>query len=468
MKGWVPMFLYLDSLIVLFFAVLSVLASNRAQLTPTTVQDFLALRVTVLNVVFLLIFALFRATFKTRLFGDRRLRGIGSQILYALRRAAVMAAVLLVYLVARKATEPIISVTKDYFCALLLYEMFLLVIARAHNNYSRAGKLKVLILGSGPRASKAWRELRLRRTVDRELIGFVDNRDLSEMAPDIAARYVTDIDGLSNYLLHDVVDELIVAVPLRSCYEMAQRAVAIAESTGVRVFCLNDIYTLSHSAALRRRLEAFIELVPDDETHRLQHALKRAFDFVAASAGLIALAPLLLAIAIAVKATSNGPVFFAQDRYGYRRRRFRMYKFRSMVENAPELMASLEAQNEASGPIFKMKEDPRVTKVGSLLRKTSLDELPQLWNVVLGEMSLVGPRPMSVRDVSLFSEATLMRRFSVQPGITGIWQVSGRSSLTFDQWVALDFQYIEEWSLELDFKILALTVPAVLKRSGAA
>src|ERR1700758_2674144 len=119
MKGWVPMFLYLDSLIVLFFAVLSVLASHRAQLTPTTIQDFLALRVTVLNVVFLLIFALFRATFRTRLFGDRRLRGIGSQILNAFRRAAVMAAVLFIYLIARKATEPIVSVTKDYFCSML-------------------------------------------------------------------------------------------------------------------------------------------------------------------------------------------------------------------------------------------------------------------------------------------------------------------------------------------------------------
>jgi len=462
------MFLYFDSLIALFLAVLSVLASNRAQLTPAAIQQFLELRVTVLNVAFLLMFALFRATLGTRLFGDRRLRSLGSQVMHALRRAAIMAAVLLIYLLARGAVEPIISVTTDYFCLLLIYEMSLLVIARAHNNYSRAGKLNVLILGSGPRASKAWRQLRLRRTADRELIGFVDNRDPSEMAPDVRARFATDVDGLSNYLLHHVVDELIVAVPLRSCYALAQRAVAIAESTGVRVFCLNDIYTLSHSTALRRRLEPFIELVPADETHRWQYSLKRTFDFVVASTGLVLLSPLMFAIAIAVKATSEGPVFFVQDRYGYRRRRFRMYKFRSMVQNAPELMASLEAQNEASGPIFKMKKDPRVTKVGDFLRRTSLDELPQLWNVVLGEMSLVGPRPMSVRDVSLFGEAALMRRFSVKPGITGIWQVSGRSSLTFDQWVTLDFQYIEDWSLELDFKILARTVPAVLKRSGAA
>ncbi len=461
------MFLYFDSLIVLFLAVLSVVASNRHHLTMTTIHDFLAIRITVLNVVFLVMFAVFRATLGTRFLKGGRLPSISHQFLLAIRRTVVMTIVLALYLLVRQAVEPFGSVTWTFFCSLFVYEMLLFVIAGARSSYSRADRLRVLILGTGPRASKAWRELRVKHASDRELVGFVDDRDPQEMAPDLAARYVTDIHSLSNYLLHHVVDELIVAVPLRSCYAMAQRAVAIAESTGVRVFCLNDIYTLSHSTSLRRRAEPFVELVPHDETHRWQHAFKRASDFVLALTGLIVLSPVLLAVAIAVKATSKGPVLFVQDRYGYRRRRFRMYKFRTMVENAPQLMAALEAQNEAAGPIFKMKNDPRVTKIGSFLRKTSLDELPQLWNVVLGDMSLVGPRPMSVRDVSQFDEAALMRRFSVHPGITGIWQVSGRSSLTFDQWVALDFQYIEDWSLELDLKILAQTVPAVLRRSGA-
>ena len=144
-----------------------------------------------------------------------------------------------------------------------------------------------------------------------------------------------------------------------------------------------------------------------------------------------------------------------------------MFKFRSMVANADQLQASLEGQNEARGPIFKIAQDPRITPLGKFLRRTSLDELPQLWNVLIGDMSIVGPRPMSVRDVSLFSDAQLMRRFSVRPGITGSWQVSGRSSLSFDHWVLLDFSYIDQWSLALDFKILLRTVPAVLKRSGA-
>jgi len=145
-----------------------------------------------------------------------------------------------------------------------------------------------------------------------------------------------------------------------------------------------------------------------------------------------------------------------------------MWKFRSMVVNAPQLMAQLESRNEADGPIFKIQNDPRITSVGKYLRKLSLDELPQLWNVLIGDMSLVGPRPMSLRDVARFSDAQLMRRFTVKPGITGLWQVSGRSSLSFEKWMMLDFRYIDEWSFGLDLKILARTVPVVLKRTGAA
>lgn len=464
------MSLYLDTLVVLFVAVLSVVTSNRDHLTVMNLNEFLALRVTVLNATFLVMFGLFRATFASRFRNGqngRRVLGIWTESIGAFRRAALMTSILALYLVGRHAAEPILRILIEFLSTLLIYEVTLLVVSWARYGYSPESRLRVLVLGSGPRASKAWRELRVRQSPDRDLVGFVDNRDIAEMAPDLAARYVSDIEGLSDYLLHHIVDELIIAVPLRSCYEMAQRAVAIAESTGVRVFCLNDIYSLSHSTSLRRRAEPFIELVPHDDVHRLQSAVKRVIDVVAASVGILLLLPVFVAVAIAIRIDSKGPIIFVQDRYGYRRRRFRMYKFRTMVVNAPQLMAELEAQNEARGPIFKMKNDPRVTKIGSFLRKTSLDELPQLWNVVLGDMSLVGPRPMSVRDVSLFSESALMRRFSVKPGITGIWQVSGRSSLTFDQWVALDFQYIERWSLQLDFEILARTVPAVFKRSGA-
>ena len=145
-----------------------------------------------------------------------------------------------------------------------------------------------------------------------------------------------------------------------------------------------------------------------------------------------------------------------------------MWKFRTMVPNAEVLQKLLESQNEAIGPAFKIRNDPRVTAVGRFLRKTSLDELPQLINVLRGDMSLVGPRPMAVRDVQLFDQAWFMRRFSAPPGMTGLWQVSGRSNLGFDDWVTLDLKYIDEWSLALDMKILAKTIPTVLRGVGAS
>jgi lipopolysaccharide/colanic/teichoic acid biosynthesis glycosyltransferase len=211
----------------------------------------------------------------------------------------------------------------------------------------------------------------------------------------------------------------------------------------------------------------FNDLVPYHDDYIAKQEVKRLVDVVGASMGLLALSPVLLLIAVAIKVTSKGPVFFVQQRYGYRRRLFRMFKFRSMVQNAPQLLEQLEGANEAQGPIFKIRNDPRITPLGRFLRATSLDELPQLWNVLIGNMSLVGPRPMTIRDVSLFSDAALMRRFTVKPGITGLWQVHGRNALSFDAWIEMDFSYIDRWSLALDFEILAKTVPVVIRRSGA-
>jgi lipopolysaccharide/colanic/teichoic acid biosynthesis glycosyltransferase len=170
---------------------------------------------------------------------------------------------------------------------------------------------------------------------------------------------------------------------------------------------------------------------------------------------------------LVVKFTSKGPVIFKQQRYGLNKRRFTMYKFRTMVADAEARQRELESLNQTSDPTFKLRGDPRITTVGRFLRNTSLDELPQLINVLLGDMSLVGPRPLPVRDVSLFSEAWFMRRFSVKPGLTGLWQVSGRSNINFSQWIKLDLEYIDSWSVLLDLKILARTLPAVLRRDGA-
>ena len=206
-----------------------------------------------------------------------------------------------------------------------------------------------------------------------------------------------------------------------------------------------------------------MQVVPDSQ--RL--AVKRVIDVVGATGGLIVLSPLLLIIAAAIKLTSRGPITYAQDRCGLSKRAFWMYKFRSMCVDADRMQASLEERNEASGPVFKIREDPRITRLGRLLRKTSLDELPQLWNVLRGDMSLVGPRPLPWRDVQRITKPSDMRRFSMRPGITCLWQIQGRNNIDFERWVELDVEYIDTWSLSLDARILIKTIPAVLSGDGA-
>jgi len=195
-------------------------------------------------------------------------------------------------------------------------------------------------------------------------------------------------------------------------------------------------------------------------------ATKRAFDLVVSGLGVIFLLPLWLAIAAAIKLTSPGPIFYRDRRIGLGEREFGMLKFRTMIAGAAEQQRDLEPANEAAGALFKIRDDPRITPVGRLLRRYSLDEAPQVLNVLWGEMSLVGPRPLPVRDHELL-EDWHRKRYLVLPGMTGLWQISGRSSLTFDDLVRLDFYYLENWSVWLDITILAKTLPAVLSRRGA-
>ena len=209
-------------------------------------------------------------------------------------------------------------------------------------------------------------------------------------------------------------------------------------------------------------------LVQSGPTEVWPMLVKRFVDFVMSLGFLILLSPILLVIASAIKLSSPGPVLFGQERVGLNKRRFVMLKFRTMVADAEAKLAEIEHLNEASGPVFKIKNDPRITKVGNFLRRTSLDELPQLLSVLKGDMSLVGPRPLPVRDYEGFDQDWHRRRFSVRPGVTCLWQVEGRSSIPFERWMQLDMEYIDQWSLWLDFKILILTIPAVLRGTGAS
>ena len=324
----------------------------------------------------------------------------------------------------------------------------------------------VLILGTGPLARRAWREVRTTHSRLFNIVGFSDTSCLPSAPSDVKARYVGNVDSLESLLLKHDIDLIIIALPVRSCYDAIQAAMTTARAGGIDLYSFSQEFPFSADTEQGSYPRHLFET-----KHTLRSGLskvaKRAFDVACSLFLILLLSPLLLVVACAVKLTSPGPVLFVQERYGWRRRKMRLLKFRTMVRDAETLLQSLEHLNEASGPIFKIRNDPRVTALGKFLRKTSIDELPQLWNVFIGDMSLVGPRPMSLRDVSLFSEAHLLRRFRVKPGITGLWQISGRSNLTFDQWIALDFSYIDKWSFGLDMQILLATIPVIVRGSGA-
>ena len=209
------------------------------------------------------------------------------------------------------------------------------------------------------------------------------------------------------------------------------------------------------------------EVIENERSNTLYEVIKRIIDVVASFTGLILLSPLILIVSILIKLESKGEVIFKQKRVGLNGKEFYMYKFRSMVINAEELKEQLESQNEMSGPMFKIKDDPRITNVGKIIRKTSIDELPQLINVIKGDMSLVGPRPSLPKEVKKF-EQWMMERLEVKPGLTCIWQVSGRNNIDFEDWMKLDIKYVRERSFKLDIKLILKTVLVLLGDKNAS
>jgi exopolysaccharide biosynthesis polyprenyl glycosylphosphotransferase len=260
---------------------------------------------------------------------------------------------------------------------------------------------------------------------------------------------------------------VVLGLPLDGSQPLIRPIIALCEEQGITVRVVAHLAALDWGRASIDTLgEQPVITISSGPPDTLRLVAKRMMDVVGATVGLIILLPILLAVAIAVKLDSNGPIFFVQERVGLNRRRFPAYKFRTMVVGAEQLQPDLEHLNEAEGPVFKIQEDPRVTRLGRALRRLSLDELPQLLNVLLGDMSLVGPRPLPVRDVNRIDTRWHKRRFSVKPGITCLWQINSREP-KFDEWIRSDMEYIDNWSLTLDLKILAKTIPAVISGQGA-
>jgi len=322
----------------------------------------------------------------------------------------------------------------------------------------------VLVVGTNPRALHFADVMQRSPEVGYQLLGFVDeNWDDPAQKHRFSAEIVADFDGLNEYLSGNVVDEVVVALPFNKSYKESSRILSTCELQGITVRFLWQFF---EPRLAKAKIESFHNMpvltLESGTAGRGQHVIKRMLDVCVSASMLILLAPFLVLTALAIKLTSRGPAFFVQERVGFRKRTFRLYKFRTMVPDAELRLAEIEHLNEVSGPVFKIKNDPRVTRLGRILRRISIDELPQLWNVLKGDMSLVGPRPLPIRDCQGFEEDHHRRRFSVPPGLTCLWQVSGRSSIPFEKWMQLDLKYIDNWSLWLDFKLLFWTVPVLL------
>lgn len=325
---------------------------------------------------------------------------------------------------------------------------------------------RVLVVGCGEIGRAVMGSIMARPELGYQVAGFLDD-DPERRQQDLGRfRALGSIDALPAVLRSQQIDEVVVALPWRSI-EQIMDVMAQCEPRGVRARIVPDLFQLRLNRVDIDDISGIPLIgVRDASIRGWNRALKRLSDIVVAAISLVIASPLMALVAILIEWDSPGPALFPQVRVGRDGRQFTLYKFRSMIIGADEAKDRLQDLNEATGPLFKIRDDPRLTRVGRWLRRLSIDELPQLWNVLKGDMSLVGPRPPVPAEVDQY-QPWHRKRLLVSPGVTGLWQVSGRSELTFDEMVMLDLFYAENWSLGLDFKIMLRTIPTVIMGTGA-
>jgi exopolysaccharide biosynthesis polyprenyl glycosylphosphotransferase len=440
-----------------------------------TLSDFLAMRVKVGNfLLFIALLVLWHIMFSVfGLYNSRRMFGRAADAIDTFM--ASTAGMLLIGMAAlifpiRMVSPGFLVVFGTTATTAAIGQRFLLRAVLERIRLRGRNLRSMLIVGTNLRALEFTAKIEARPEFGYRVIGFVDGewaglQNFSRSGYPIVA----DFNDLPNFLRRNVVDEVVIALPMASLHAQAARIAALCEEQGIITRILSNIFDLKLARPQAELFEG-ASLITNHigVVEGWPNLAKRAVDIVISAILLVGFAPLLLMIAALIKFTSSGPVLFVQNRLGFNKRRFTIYKFRTMVEDAERRIKEVEHLNEVPGPVFKIKNDPRMTPVGRFLRKTSIDEFPQLFNVLRGDMSLVGPRPLPVRDYEGFSQDWQRRRFSVRPGITCLWQIHGRSSVPFDKWMELDLQYIDKWSFWLDVEILIRTIPAVLRGSGAA
>jgi exopolysaccharide biosynthesis polyprenyl glycosylphosphotransferase len=363
-------------------------------------------------------------------------------------------------------SRPLILLIFALAYLLMISQKLLLIIFFRHIRTRGHNIRRMLIVGTGRRAQSFVENINKHPAWGLRIVGFVDE-DNSKTGQLINGHKVMGgFDDLHNIIRNNVVDEAVFLVP-RSWLNKIEDILHLCETEGLRIHVAVDYFELKFSKAKITELHNHpfltFESTPDSEAAII---IKKIIDSFVSVIALIAALPVFVLIAVLIRLTSRGPVIFSQTRIGLNGRHFTIYKFRTMIPGAETRRKDLLIYNEMQGPVFKVSNDPRVTPVGRFLRKLSLDELPQLWNVFIGSMSLVGPRPLPIEENEY--QPWQRRRLSVKPGLTCLWQISGRNRITeFDEWVKLDLEYIDNWSLWLDFVIIAKTVPMVIFGIGA-
>jgi exopolysaccharide biosynthesis polyprenyl glycosylphosphotransferase len=351
-------------------------------------------------------------------------------------------------------------------CSFLILERFFIVSFLRRFRKQGHNSRNVLLVGTGPRAENFIKLIHKHNEWGLKILGLIDV-DKGMLDKTIYGEKVIGVlDDIPSIIDEKVVDEVMFIVP-RSWLSMIEKSLLVCEERGIRTNIAADFFNLNIAHSVSSDIEG-IPLLSFQTTigKEWQLLFKRAFDIILSFAGIMFSLPILLGLIIMIKFLSRGPAIFKQIRSGLNGRKFIMYKFRTMVEDAEVKRTELERFNTINGPAFKMHNDPRVTKFGAFLRRYSLDELPQLFNVLKGEMSIVGPRPPLPSEVEKY-EIWQRRRLSLRPGLTCLWQTNGRSNVDFEKWMKLDLEYIDNWSLGLDFKIMLKTIPAVLFSIGA-
>ncbi len=457
-----------DTAVALASLIAAFLLTNLGHM-PTGLQGFLAVRITLEKLLLVGLFLVFwRSSFGiSGLYDWRRIVTRSQELSSAVAASTVASSFTVIFALHSTSGAFGVGTVLYFWLAATGLVLLLRSVLRTLAFDSPTSETRdVIIVGSGPRALSLYRQLSGDRRAGYNVLGFVDSNE-AVLDEQIGPRLLGRLDQLESILMRQALDEVVIALPMRSSYSAIHDAIQVCERVGVRAKYLADVFPASLATPRFEEGQQFpaVAMAVAPEDGRL--IVKRLIDIAGSILGLVVLAPVMLITALAIKLTSPGPAIFVQQRFGLNKRQFRMYKFRTMTADAEVCQATLEHLNEAAGPVFKIRNDPRITRIGKFLRRSSIDELPQLFNVLRGDMSLVGPRPLPLRDVARFTEASGMRRFSMRPGLTCLWQIQGRSELSFEEWVRLDLQYISRWSLALDLLILLRTLPAVLRGTGA-